>query len=160
MRAVYLICLWSVPLAWATAVNISVTHLSPTIEYSPSRSGPSDETWNVTYVQEQDAPNSGAIGDGPSSHYTTFDGASASLGFVGTAIYVYGYTNGTDSDVSLSVGGKDLEKGDGNGLLGWKEGLKNQWWDVAVNVTGGSGVGIQGMTFTTQLGGKGYVQVA
>jgi hypothetical protein len=39
-------------------------------------------------------------------------------------------------------------------------GLKNKWWDVAVNVTGSSGVGIQGMTFTTQLGGKGYVQVA
>lgn len=155
MRSAYLIGLSLVRVALSTAVNISVTHLSPTIEYLPSRSGLSDETWNVTYVQEQDAPDSGAVGDGPSSHYTTYDGASASLGFVGTAIYVYGYTNGTDSDVSLSVNGKDLEKGDGNGLLGWKEGLKNQWWDLAVNVTGEGGVGIIGVTFTLQLGGKG-----
>jgi hypothetical protein len=158
-RTLQLFLLSLIPGVIADAVNITVSHLSPTINYIPSRSGPSGETWNVSYVLPQDAPNSGAIGDGPSSHFTTYDGASASLGFVGTAVYVYGYSNGTesDSDVSLSIGGKKLEKGDGNGLLGWKEGLKNQWWDIAVNVTGGGGVGIQGITFTIEFGGKGYV---
>jgi len=144
-----------VPMAIATAINITVSHLSPTINYFPSRSGESASTWNVTYTRPQDEPNIGAIGDGPSSHYTTFTGASASLGFVGTAVYVYGYTNGSDSDVSLSIGGQRLDTRNEDGLLGWKKGLKNQWWDLAVNVTGSGGAGIQSITFTTEFGAKG-----
>ena len=139
----------------ATPMNVTVSHLSPTISYSPSRSGESEITWNVTYIEPQDAPSIGAIGDGPSSHYTTFNGASASLGFVGSAIYVYGYTNGSTNDVSLSLGEFGLNEGDGNGLLGWKEGLKDQWWDLVVNVTGNGGVGIRGITFTVDFGNKG-----
>jgi hypothetical protein len=143
------------PMAIATAINITVSHLSPTINYHPSRSGDSDSTWNVTYTRPQDEPYIGAIGDGPSSQYTTFTGASASLGFVGTAIYVYGYANGSDSDVSLSVGGKKLDTKNEDGLLGWKRGLKDQWWDLAVNVTGSGGVGIESITFTTEFGARG-----
>lgn len=139
----------------ATPINITVSHLSPTVSYTPSRSGDSENTWNVTYIDPQDAPNNGSIGDGPSSHYTTFNDASASLGFVGTAIYVYGYTNGSTDDVSLRIDGQKLNKGEKDGLLGWKEGLKNQWWDLAVNVTGSGGVGIQAITFTVNFGNKG-----
>jgi hypothetical protein len=145
---------WISPIV-ATPMNISVTHLSPTINYSPSRSGESGNTWNVTYIEPQDAPYNGSIGDGPSSHYTTFNGASASLGFAGTAIYVYGYTNGSVDDVSLSIGGQKLSGGEKDGLLGFKEGLKDQWWDLAVNVTGSGGVGIRGITFTVDFGNKG-----
>jgi hypothetical protein len=144
-----------IPASLATPYNITVSHLSPTITYLPSRSGNATDTWNVTYIQPQDTPNTGAIGDGPSSHYTTYIDGSASLGFVGTAIYVYGYTNGSDSDVSLSIGDQTLDSNDQDGLLGWKDGLKNQWWDLSVNVTGNGGVGIRGITFTVDVGGKG-----
>ena len=150
-----LLCLGWLSITIATPLNISVTHLSPTINYSPSRSGESANTWNVTYIEPQPAPNNGSIGDGPSSHYTTFNGASASLGFVGTAVYVYGYANGSTDDVSLSIGGHKLNAGDKDGLLGSKEGLDDRWWDLAVNVTGSGGVGIRAITFTVDFGNKG-----
>lgn len=144
-----------IPFTHGTPMNITVSHLSPTINYTPSRSGESENTWNVSYIEPQPAPNNGSIGDGPSSHYTTFNGASASLGFAGTALYVYGYTNGSTDDVSLSLGGQKLNAGSQDGLLGWIEGLKDQWWDLAVNVTGTGGVGIRGITFTVDFGNQG-----
>lgn len=150
-----LLSLGLLSIAIATPINITVSHLSPTINYTPSRSGESGNTWNVTYTEPQPAPNNGSIGDGPSSHYTTFNGASASLGFVGTAVYVYGYVNGSADDVSLRVGGVKLNGGYEDGLLGWKEGLKDQWWDLTLNVTGSGGVGIRTITFTVDFGNKG-----
>jgi hypothetical protein len=150
-----LLCLGRLPSTIATPINVTISHLSPTINYSPSRSGESGNTWNVTYTQPQPAPNNGSIGDGPSSHFTTFNGASASLGFVGTSVYVYGYVNASTDDVSLSIGGQKLNEGDKDGLLGWKDGLEDRWWDLAVNVTGLGGVGIRGITFTVDFGNKG-----
>jgi hypothetical protein len=53
------------------------------------------------------------------------------------------------------VGGQKLDGGDRPGLLGWKDGLKDQWWDLAINVTGSGGVGIQAVTATIEIGGNG-----
>lgn len=146
----------------AEPYNISITDQSPTITYLPSRSGDSAETWNSSYtISGSYNPDPGSLGQGDSLHYTTADGASASVGFVGTAVYIWGYNYGNDSDVQLRVGGEDLERGGTEeGLLGWKTGLDNQWWDVTLNVTPADGtfrgVDIRRITLTLDWGGKGY----
>jgi hypothetical protein len=61
----------------------------------------------------------------------------------------------------MQVGGEDLERGGEEGLLGWKTGLKNQWWEVALNVTPADttfrGIDIRRVVFTIDFGGTGYV---
>lgn len=163
----YLLALTAAALALLPTVvrsepyNITIYDESPTITYLPSRSGDSASTWNSSYTISGSYNNeSGTIGQGESLHYTTADGASASLGFVGTAIYVWGYNYGDDSDVQLRVGDQDLERGDGEeGLLGWKDGLKNQWWDFTVNITSGgaawNGMDLRRIILTVDFGGKG-----
>lgn len=81
------------------------------------------------------------------------------MGFVGTAIYVWGNNYGNESDVRLQVGGQDLERGEVEGLLGWKDGLKNEWWEFTVNITSGrsawDGFDLRRITVTVDFGGKG-----
>ena len=148
------------PLVVAEPYNITIYDESPTITYLPSRSGDSTTTWNSSYTISGTYNNqSGQMGLGESYHYTTADGASASLGFVGTAIYVWGNNYGNESDVQLQVGGQDLERGQVEGLLGWKDGLKNQWWEFTVNITSGrsawDGFDLRRITVTVDFGGKG-----
>lgn len=144
----------------AEPFNISITDQSPTITYLPSRSGDSAQTWNSSYtISGSYNAQPGSRGLGDSLHYTTADNASASVGFVGTAVYVWGYNYGNDSDVQMRVGDVDLERGGEEGLLGWKTGLDNKWWEVTLNVTRGeglfNGLDIRRITFTIDFGGQG-----
>lgn len=142
----------ALPLAAATLRNITVTDQSPMVFYTPSRSGPANETWNVTYSESDWATSgNGAVGNGESTHYTTYIGASISFGFKGTAAYVLGST-GDASDVAVTVGELQAEKGGSEGFLGWRAGLDNKWWTVRVNVTGNGGVNVTGFMFTVDIG--------
>ena len=128
--------------------NITLSDQSPAIVYLPSRSGPADTTWNVTYAESDWATYSNqTIGEGASRHYTTSSSASASLGWVGTAIYVWGQGN-----ADVSVDGKSLGNA-GDGLLGWWAGDRG-WHTVSVNSTGG-GVNVTGMTVTLAVDKEG-----
>lgn len=137
----------------ATERNISISDQSPTVFYSPSKSGLPSETWNVTYSQSNSSAwIPGAVGNGDSTHYTTFIGASISFGFRGTGIYISG-SAGTSGDVRISIGDQEANYGDGGeGFVGWKSGLEDKWWAVKVNVTGNGGVNITGFMFTINIG--------
>lgn len=145
----------------AEPYNITLTDVSPTIQYLPSRDGDPTTTWNTSYTisgQWNSAP--GSIGQGESLHYTEADGASASVGFVGTAVYVWGYNYGLEGDVRLAVGGQELDTaGAGDGFLGKMEGMKNQWWDLTINKTAGggqrNGFDLRRVVITVDFGGKG-----
>lgn len=145
----------------AEPYNITFTDESPTITYLPSRSGNESETWRSDYTGSGgNLPVQGSLGSGDSYHYTTANGASASVGFVGTAVYVYGYNYGNDSDVQIQIGGQDLDRGQNETeLLGWKTGLKNQWWEVTINVTTTDplfrGIDLRQITLTVDFGGRG-----
>lgn len=104
------------------------------------------------------------MGQGESYHYTKARGVSASLGFVGTAVYVYGNNYGDEGDVELQVGGRNLTRDGGggegeDGLLAWRDGLRNKWWDLTVNITSGTGdwegFDLRRIIVTIDFGGKG-----
>ncbi|WVQ96185.1 hypothetical protein IAU59_003288 [Kwoniella sp. CBS 9459] len=137
--------------------NVSVSDQSPTISYHPSRSGPSDSTWNVTYTESSwaDYVNQ-TIGQGVSSHYTTFVGANATLGWWGTAVYVL--AEAADQDIQVVVDGQvNAQKVDG----GWAAtGLSEGWHRVRVKVVGSGGVKLSGITFTTGVGESGAKPVS
>ncbi|WWC65663.1 uncharacterized protein I303_108284 [Kwoniella dejecticola CBS 10117] len=132
--------------------NISVSDQSPTITYSPSRSGPSSQTWNATYT---DSPWSEwmnqTIGEGTSSHFTTHVGANASLGWWGTAVYLW--ADASENDAQVTIDGSQTAKKIPDGWM--LDGLPEAWHRVRLSVTGTGGVNLKGITFTTGLGGKG-----
>jgi hypothetical protein len=137
----------------ATLTNISVTDNSPTIKYTPSRSGDSYQTWNVSYTGNAWSTTSfGNISQGTSQHLTYYIGATATFGFRGTAIYINGSATGDDAEVT--VGGEVITP---RGLPASKEGMKDQWWDVVVKVNGNRGVSLYGITFTVDIGNDGRV---
>ncbi|WVF68647.1 hypothetical protein IAT40_003417 [Kwoniella sp. CBS 6097] len=132
--------------------NVSVSDQSPTISYGPSRTGPSDSTWNVTYTDSSWSTYvNQTIGQGISSHYTTSVGANATLGWWGTAVYVW--AEAADQDIQVIVDGQvNAKKVDG----GWMAtGLSEGWHRVRVKVVGGGGVRLYGITFTTGVGESG-----
>ncbi|WVQ66504.1 uncharacterized protein L199_004685 [Kwoniella botswanensis] len=136
--------------------NITVSDQSPTISYSPSRSGPADQSWNVTYSDSNwsDYVNQ-TIGQGVSSHYTTYIGANASLGWWGSAVYLWAEAG--DSDIEVKVDGNTTAKKiDG----GWYvDKLSESWHRLRVRVIGNGGVRITGVTFTTVIGEEGATPV-
>lgn len=137
----------------ATLTNITVTDNSPTINYSPSRSGDSAQTWNVSYTGNDWSTTSlGSLSQGTSQHGTYYIGATATFGFRGTGIYINGSATGSDAEVT--VGGEVITP---RGLPASKEGMKDQWWDVVVKVNGNRGVFIYGITFTVNVGNDGSV---
>jgi hypothetical protein len=132
----------------ATLTNISVTDNSPTIKYTPSRSGDSYQTWNVSYTGNDWSTTSfGNISQGTSQHLTYYIGATATFGFRGTGIYINGSATGDDAEVT--VGGEVITP---RGLPASKEGMKDQWWDVVVKVNGNRGVFLYGITCTVDVG--------
>jgi hypothetical protein len=135
----------------ATLTNISVTDNSPTINYSPSRSGDSYQTWNVSFTgNDWSITSPGNLSQGTSQHLTYYIGATATFGFRGTAIYINGSATGSDAEVT--VGGEVITP---RGLPASKQGMKDQWWDVIVKVNGNRGVFLYGITFTVNIGKDG-----
>lgn len=141
----------ALPLVAATLRNITITDQSPTIFYSPPRAGPASETWNITYSgSNNSAWTPGAVGNGDSTHYTTFVGASLSFGFKGTAVYVLG-SETNDGDSVMTIGNNTADTGP-EGILGYRTGMADKWWPVKLNVTGTGGVNITGIIFTVNIG--------
>ena len=137
----------------ATLTNISVTDNSPTIKYSPSGSGDSTQTWNISYTgNDWSTTSPGNLSVGSSQHLTYYVGATATFGFRGTAIYINGSTSGEDAEVT--VGGEVITP---KGLPAYKDGMKDQWWDVVVTVKGNQGVSLYGLIFTVDIGNDGCV---
>lgn len=141
----------AVKLVSATLRNITITDQSPTIFYTPSKTGPPSETWNLTYSGTNDSSwTPGAVGTGDSSHSTSFVGASLSFGFKGVAVYILG-TEGNDADTSMMIGNLTAIKGQ-EGVLGYRSGMVDKWWAVKLNVTGTRGVRVTGIIFTVNIG--------
>lgn len=139
------------PLVASTLRNITITDQSPTIFYQPSKVGPPDQTWNITYTESNSSSwLPGAVGEGISTHYTTFTGASLSFGFKGTGVYILG-SETNDGDSVMTIGNQTAETGE-EGVLGYKGGLEDKWWAVRLNVTGNGGVNITGIIFTVNIG--------
>ncbi len=139
-----------------TPYNITITDDSPTIAYLPSRSGPSSSTWNVSYTSSpwstyvQDS----TIGTGTSSHYTTFIRATATVGWVGTAAYVWGLAG--SGVTTFTLDGNVLQNVPATTyMIGAVYGLNYGWHELVLTVTGAQGVTITGMTLTTGLGKPG-----
>ncbi|WWC73475.1 uncharacterized protein I206_107445 [Kwoniella pini CBS 10737] len=132
--------------------NITVSDQSPTITYSPSRSGPSDQTWNVTYTESSwSSYLNQTIGEGISAHYTTHIGANASLGWWGTAAYLWADAN--ENDAQVTIDGTQIAKKIFNGWM--LDNLEEGWHRIKLSVTGNGGVNLKGITFTTGIGEKG-----
>ncbi|WRT69479.1 uncharacterized protein IL334_006465 [Kwoniella shivajii] len=135
--------------------NISVSDQSPTITYYPSRSGPPDQSWNVTYSDSSwSSYLNQTIGQGVSTHYTTHIGANASLGWWGTALYLH--ADGNESDAEVKVDNTTAKKVDDGWML---DGLSQGWHRISLRVIGNAGVGLKGITFTTGIGETGAVPV-
>lgn len=137
----------------ATPTNITVTDNSPTINYTPSRSGDSSQTWNVSYTgNDWSTTTPGNLSQGTSQHLSYYVGATALFSFKGTAIYIAGTASATNAEVT--VGGTLITP---RGLPAYKDGLADQWWDVIVKVIGDEGVFLNGMTCTVNIGNDGYL---
>jgi hypothetical protein len=103
--------------------NFTITNQSPLFQYSPFRDGPISNGWNVSYAAGKIPGSLTRVGAGvshlnsfvnstlnftiwnvqPSSHSTTFVGASAELSWTGTAIYLYG--EGSQNGYTIELDG-------------------------------------------------------
>lgn len=142
-----------------TAVNVSISDMSPMLAYAPSASGPADIAWNQTYsntswsVYTPQYPVSFDGGD--SAHTTSFSGASVAHEFIGTAVYFYGSASGT---LTLNIDGTE-QKVDvempSHGLLASSTGLANGRHSAVLALSGGT-LSVQNVTVELQVGGDGY----
>lgn len=140
----------------AQAYNWSITDQSPLITYNPLRVGDNTTTWNSTYsnsswADQQLAGYSSLVGHGQSAHTTDFAGATASVGFVGTAVYVWGQAFQLSSVLYVDGVSRSFSGGQ-DGIIGSVEGLTNGWHEVEVNVRGLGFVQVEGFTFTSDIG--------
>jgi hypothetical protein len=157
MMRILLFITCAVTAVLGTPYNITVADQSPTIEYSPSRYGADPaQTWTVTYNDTMwTGSEPGSVRLPPSYHFSTHIGATATFGFKGTAVYIYGVAS--VGDAAITVGGEDITQTGGGGYLGWKSGLKDQWWEVVVKVKGSGGVRLESIECTINLGNDGSV---
>lgn len=151
---ILLLCLLS-SLSLASSLNpynLSLTDNSPTITYLPYRSGPSDLGWNVIFSQSPAWLNTTDVtGQRASQHYTTAKGASATVGWVGTAIYVFGSAAAGSVTIMIDGTGNNGVSSP-QGLVGIVEGLEYGWHNMTVQVMDAGGVSITGVTLTVGLG--------
>ncbi|KAJ6520245.1 hypothetical protein C8R45DRAFT_954435 [Mycena sanguinolenta] len=107
--------------------NFTIDDTSPFFTYTPYADGSNsglDKGWEPWYTVSGFISTNGDSGKGDSYHLTSLAGASVSLDFYGTAVYLYGTTNGSydttldnaaythsspSSDLLVSI--SDLEEG-------------------------------------------------
>jgi len=105
--------------------NITITNHSPVVNYFPYRDGTLDAGWNLTCADSLESawsPTSFCFGE--SSHRSSFVGATLTILFEGTAIYLYG--NATLSSYAIFVDGQDstsFSSALSSGLLGESIGM-------------------------------------
>ena len=172
-----------------TPYNFTITDQSPLFQYFPFRDGAITNGWNVTYTTMLNPAMSfssaqlGAevrtlIGAGvsksatfwslckvfqcqPSSHSTTFVGASARLDWEGTAIYLYG--TGSQNGYTINLDGTQITQTPGDlsasELLFSQSGLNYGSHSLVLTVVQ-SEVTISNAIITVGLGEVGYVPVS
>lgn len=134
--------------------NITLNSTSPIITYTPSRTGPSESTWNVSYTESSWSTwTNQTIGLGTPYHYTRARGAGASISWLGTAIYVYGGLTDTANLIwNLDGDGTSVKSGDE--LLGYIDGLQRGWHELSLELgDNGGGVNVTGVVMTYDIGG-------
>lgn len=60
--------------------------------------------------------------------------------------------------VSITVGGENISNTRGGEHLASKSGMKDQRWDVVLTLKGSTGVSLQGVEYTIDLGNDGSVK--
>jgi len=142
--------------------NVTVTDMSPMMIYSPSSSGPMDSAWNQTWTNASWGQYTplwpvDRLDDGTmpvSAHTTRFMGASASISFMGTAVYFYGMAQGS---FSLEAGGQTTEvklESTTTGLLASATGLANVAQEAKITLLSGE-ITINHVVVTVEVGGTG-----
>ena len=133
------------------AYNWSITDQSPLITYDPDDRGSNETTWNSTYSQSSwRAYTATTVGYGQSAHTTEASDASATVRFIGTAVYVWGQAYQLSAVVYVD-GIAMATSGGQNGLIAAIEGLTNDWHDVEVVSRGLAYVSVEGFTFTSSI---------
>ncbi|KAH8108146.1 hypothetical protein BXZ70DRAFT_40551 [Cristinia sonorae] len=135
--------------------NITISSQTATISYLPARDGDSAAGWNLTYSQgTRDTGYGHPQGVGTDVRWTTLDGATMQLSWVGTAVYLYGqafsasYTVDVDGDRS-SFSSANVPQG---GLLGSKTGLSYGNHTATLTTHGTGEVSLQFAQLTVGVG--------
>ena len=161
-----------------TPYNFTITDQSPLFQYFPFRDGAIANGWNVTYASGLNSGSSAQLGAEvrtlvgagvsnstifwisswivqcqPSSHTTTFVGASARLDWEGTAIYLYG--EGSQDGYTIDLDGTQITQTPGvsgaPGLLFSQSGLAYGSHSLVLTVVQ-SGATISNAIITVGLG--------
>lgn len=137
--------------------SFKVTDMSPMFAYSPSSSGTADQTWNQTWSQtnwSQWMTGQDMMGQGFSSHTTTFAGATVSISFLGTGVTFTGDASGS---VSVIVDGGSDSPSDVsavNTTVGQATGLDYAYHTVTLKLHSGE-LALQSAQIATYIGGSG-----
>ncbi|KAI0347725.1 hypothetical protein BDW22DRAFT_1424000 [Trametopsis cervina] len=107
--------------------NTTLDDTSSLLNFSPYSDGAASGGWasyftGIGYFNGKGGEDSQGR---PSLHITSFPGASVSLQFTGTAVYLYGTSNCTSYSVTLDGEPVDMPAGSSSegGVLFWKDGL-------------------------------------
>lgn len=130
------------------AFNVSASNQSPMIIYSPSRDGPANSTWS---------PTTPGVAPDNQSHYhtwrsTSFEGATASISWFGTAMWWWGQVNGS---VRMLVDGvEDNQVAGQQNVMACVTNLSDAWHNSTLVVMSGT-VEIWDASFTVISGSNG-----
>ncbi|KAE9394472.1 hypothetical protein BT96DRAFT_186751 [Gymnopus androsaceus JB14] len=92
-----------------TPYNVTINSQTANLVYEPYKDGDPSGGWNLTYTLIPDGATPETTASGTSYHRTTFPGASMTLTFTGTDIYLYG--NASAGSYSVSVDGGNATQG-------------------------------------------------
>lgn len=144
--------------------NLTISDQSPTFHYLPYGDGDINGGWNVTYSGIPDSiyefHTSQSIGQGISTHRTAYVGASASIKWTGTAVYLVGASEGGGSTYTTSIDGGPPLTGAPNleeELLVSYSGLKYGDHTLTLNVVEPALVNISAAVITVGIGEPGYI---
>lgn len=143
--------------------NLTIPDQSPTFRYSPYSDGDINGGWNVTYTGISDSSyvvhTSQSIGQGISTHRTSFVGASASIEWTGTAVYLIGSSQGGGSAYTTSVDDSTALPGQPNSdqhLLASYTGLNYGDHTLTLDVVEPSLINLSAAIITVGIGAPGY----
>ena len=143
-----------------STLNVSIPDNSPIIQYYPYADGSQQSGWNSSYTSGRPWARD-VIAEGTSYHVTSFPGASATLTFEGTDIWVWGQGDSSNYVVLCDQAIQPALSGTYTGLLGSCNDLAYGSHQVELRVTGNQATGgsstnqgifFDGMTLQTEVG--------
>ena len=135
--------------------NVTISSQTASIQYAPVRDGDASQGWNVTYDQgSKDTGYGNPQGVGIDSHQTNYSGATMSISWVGTAVYLYGQASAASYSIdvdgaSIPFAAVNVEQG---GLLGSRTGLQYGNHTVTLTTSGTAYVAFQYAELTIGIG--------